>query len=1029
MKLAQLGSTTFVLLLAAFLLLGGPGGGGGIEIDSDCDQEALHTLLVMASVCGAAVTTTSAEEICDCEVRVVSSDPPAYEATFERNLGQAPREFDVLSRTARGYTLYLSSSSTAIAMRGGSKGRAARRIATRLMGAAQSVPPELISPQPHHVNYFLGSDPKAWVTDVPTFSKVKYPSVYPGIDVVYYANGAHLEHDFVVAAGANPDRIRLQFEGADSISTDADGNLVLQAGEERLHFRKPVLYQGEGRRRKSIAGSYRMNSDGTAGFAVGPFDPKMPLVIDPVVVFATYIGQQRYDAGIRVASDPSGNVYAVGYTIDFNFRPTPGAFTTPPGAQNDANVLITKLTPDGRSAIYTTYIGGESSDHGLGLATDAAGNLYIAGSTASRDFPVTSSAYQRLPGNSANVFSAWGDCFVTKLNPAGNSLIYSTLLGSTGVEACTALAVDAAGNAYVTGSTTSQSFPRTEGAYQILFQFGNASPAIETFVSKLDPSGSRLLYSTFAGGNGKDIASAIAVDAAGNAYVAGATLSTNFPTTPGAFQSVRRTNNPSRLQPDAFLLKLNPTGTALMYSTLLGGSDVDEAFGMALGPDGSAYICGSTQSSDFPVTAQAYQTAFKGTGGTKDRLFDAGDAFAAKLNPAGTALEFATFLGGSKDDRALNCALDANGNLHLSGHTLSTDFPVSTDALQRTFGGTEERNYPFGDAFYARIGSTGRTLPYSTYYGGTGEDAAPGLHLDKEGNVFLAGGTNSVNLAVTAGVVQRIYGGGPPLRQRNPFGDMFVVKIGEAPQVPRPAISNVVNAASRINGPIAPGTVLVIQGVNLGPLTALTTPVEPKGQLPKTLGQTRVLFSGVTAPLLSVSATSITLITPFALEGNAVNLTVEQQGSASEPVAMPVAPTAPALFTADESGRGLILALNEDGSRNSAETPAAPGSIVTLFLTGGGRTEPAVEDGFVTDDSFPPLAGPVTVQFGDAIAEEVYFAGGISGQAVGYTQIQLRLPAGAPSGAAPVKVRVGEQESQSAIVLMIAPQPAQSERR
>ncbi|MFN7935246.1 MAG: SBBP repeat-containing protein [Bryobacteraceae bacterium] len=947
-------------------------------------------------------------------------DQPPPDATFELNLGQAPRGFDVLSRTAIGYTVYLSSSSSTIAMRA-SGTRRARSVGTRLVGANHGVPPELIAPQAHHINYFLGSDPKAWVTDVPTFRKVKFPSVYPGIDVVYYANGAHLEHDFVVAPGANPDRIRLQFEGADSVSADADGNLVLQAGEEKLHFKKPVLYQPEGRRRRQVAGRYRIYGDGTAGFEVGVFNPKLPLVIDPVVVFATYVGQQRYDAGMRVVSDPSGNVYAAGYTIDFNFRPTPGALTTPPGAQDAANVLITKLTPDGRSAIYTTYIGGDSSDHALGLATDSAGNLYIAGSTASRDYPVTSSAYQRLPGNSANVFTAWGDCFVTKLNPAGNSLIYSTFIGSTGLEACTALAVDAAGNAYVTGSTTSQSFPRTEGAYQTLFNFGNASPPMESFVAKLDSSGSRLLYSTFVGGNGKDIASAIAVDSAGNAYVAGATLSTNFPTTQGAFQSVRRTNNPTRLQPDVFLLKLNSTGSELVYSTLLGGSDVDEAFGMALGPDGSAYVCGSTQSSDFPVTAQAYQTAFKGTGGTKDRIFDAGDAFAAKFNPSGTALEYATFVGGTKDDRALNCALDAAGNLHLVGHTLSTDFPVSTDATQRTFGGTEERNYPFGDAFYARIGSTGRTLLYSTYFGGKGEDAAAGLYLDKDGSAFLTGATNSVDLAVTPGVVQRVYGGGPGIRQRIPFGDMFLVKFGETPVVPRPAISNIVNAASRINGAIAPGTVLVIQGVNLGPATEVTAPVVAKGQLPKTLAQTRVLFDGTPGAIVSVRATAVTVIAPFSLEGKGeAVITVEQQGVASEPVRMNVTSAAPALFTVDESGRGLILALNEDGSRNSVESPAAPGSIVTLYFTGGGRTEPAVEDGYVTDDSFPALASAVSVLFGVVPAEEVYFAGGIGGQAVGYSQVQLRLPAGAPSGEVQVKVRIGENESQSGAVLIIA---------
>ncbi|MBI3210856.1 MAG: SBBP repeat-containing protein, partial [Candidatus Solibacter usitatus] len=681
------------------------------------------------------------------------------------------------------------------------------------------------------------------------------------------------------------------------------------------------------------------------------------------------------------------------------------------------NATVSKFRADGGALVFSTYIGGEDTDAGAGIAVDSAGNIYLAGATFSRDFPVTANAFQRMPGTTSREETATGDCFVLKLNAAGNALVYSTFLGGAAPDFCTSLALDSSGNVYVTGAAGSTGFPRTEDAFQTVLRSGYTSPPLDGFIAKVNPSGSALLYSTLFGGNGTDIATAIAIDAAGNAYVTGITNSTaGFPVTAAAFQSRYNQSGPliNPFMFDAFVLKMNPTGSAVVYSTYLGGAGNDQAYGIAVDSQGAAHICGSTDSTDFPVGAQAYQRSLLGSGGQAESSMGSGDGFVAKLNAAGTQLVFSTYLGGTRDDRATGCALDKDGGIHVTGHTLSANFPVSNDARQRTYGGTASHTVKTGDAFYSKLDPSGRALLYSTYFGGSDDDAGMGIAVDSAGAVYIAGATTSVNLPVSAAAAQRIYGGGPIATGPIFFGDAFLVKFGDAPTVvqppppPPPSIGSVVSAASAIGGAVAPGEIVNIGGVNLGPATAV-------------IGQTRVLFDAIAAPVLSASGNLVMAIVPYGVAGkSATQIVVEYQGSRSSPLSVPVVATKPALFTTNGIGRGQAVAAHLDGTANSAENPIPANEIVTLQGTGAGLTEPDSVDGLVASEDWPPIAAAVSVKFGDIAAEEIFFAGGVKGKTAGYFQIQLRVPATVPAGTVPVIVTIGTAASQTGVTIVVA---------
>ena len=590
-------------------------------------------------------------------------------------------------------------------------------------------------------NYFIGADPARWRTNVPIFAKVHYRAVYPGIDVVFYGTQGHLEHDFIVAPGADPRAITIGVEGADRLSVDAAGNLVLKITGGEVRFQKPVVYQEVDGVRRELAGGYTLRSAHRIGFQVAAYDPRKRLVIDPVIFYAAGVGASGIHLGHAIAVDAAGNAYVAGATYAGDLPTTPGAFQVANTGGGD--VFVTKLNPTGTRLIYSTYLGGSRNDSGQGIAVDAAGNAYVMGWTSSTDFPTTPGALQTIYGG------GFYNAFVTKVNPAGTRLVYSTYLGGNGDDQGLGIAVDAAGSAYVTGYAFSTNFPTTSGAFQTAKpgSFQNA------FVAKLNPTGSApLVYSTYLGGSSIDIGQGIAVDAAGSAYVTGSTFSTNFPTTPGAFQTASKGGF------HAFVTKLHPTGSAPVYSTYLGGSGIDIGQGIAVDAAGGAYVAGFTTSANFPTTPGAFQTAYGG---------GATDAFVTKLHPTGSALVYSTYLGGNRDDLGEGIAVDAAGNAYVTGFTTSTNFPTTPGAFQTAYGGGR------ADAFATKLNPTGSTpLVHSTYLGGSGDDYGAGIAADAAGNAYVTGLDTSTNFPTTQGAFRSAV-------QREPDHgtDTFVAKI------------------------------------------------------------------------------------------------------------------------------------------------------------------------------------------------------------------------------------------------------------
>jgi len=701
--------------------------------------------------------------------------------SFEANDGQADPQVKFLSR-GRGYTLFLTSTEAVLVLREGGSARnvaggppAAKRergkalrgnvLRIRFVGANPVPAVAGVGELPGRSSYFVGNDPKKWRANVPTYAKVEYRDVYPGVNLVYYGNQRQLEYDFVVSPGADSKAITLAFDGVDGAAIDGLGDLVLRADGSEVRLRKPVVYQEHDGRRAVIPTRYVLKAERQVAFEVAAYDATKPLIIDPVLAYSTYLGGSADDQGLAIAVDAQGNAYVTGDTgsADFlqgdPFPTTSGAFRTTP-----AGIFVTKLNADGSALLYSSYLGAAGSDFVSGIAVDAAGNAYVTGFTDSGNafrldapFPTTPNAFQEIPGGS-------GDAFVTKLNATGSALIYSTFLGGDGFDDGFAIAVDPNCSincsAYVTGQTFSPNFPTTPtNAFRTALLGADAA-----FVTKLNATGSALVYSTYLGGSGDDFNEgfAIAVDAQGNAYVTGSTTSPNFPTTSGAFQTIFGGCGTCFFPvADAFVAKVNTLASgfaSLVYSTFLGGSDDDGGSGIAVDAAGNAYVTGSTASADFP-TVGAFQPGFGGSF----------DAFVTKLNATGTALVYSTFLGGGDDDFGSGIAVDAAGNAYMTGSTASADFPVTVGAFQLGFGGSF-------DAFVTKLDATGAALVYSTYLGGTGNDDGFGIAVDAAGNAYVTGQTNSPDFPTTPGAFQTTLS--PSLTEGFEH-DAFVAKLAE----------------------------------------------------------------------------------------------------------------------------------------------------------------------------------------------------------------------------------------------------------
>jgi Concanavalin A-like lectin/glucanases superfamily/Beta-propeller repeat len=696
--------------------------------------------------------------------------------SFEANQGQTDSHVQFLAR-APGYGLFLTSTEAVLSLTQttGTAESAAPETSTvrmQFVGGNTSAQMQGLDLQTGTSNYFVGSNPLNWITDVANYGSVEYQDVYAGVDVVFHGNPSQLQYDFLVAAGADPGQIRLNFEGPDQVALDDQGNLVLSVGQSSVTAHAPVVYQDIDGVRQSVEGHYVLLGNNEVGFEVGDYDTSLKLVIDPTLTYATYLGGNSTDQGFGVAVDAAGNAYITGLAWSASTFPvTSGAFNTTGSGSYD--VFVTKLSADGTQVLYSTFLGGSGDDRGYGIALDGSGNAYVTGRTTSNDFAITTGAAQSTFGGGTF------DGFIAKLNSAGNALEHSTYLGGSGNENNTGyngynnatIAVDSLGNAWVTGMTESNDFFTTANAFQTGSPGGR-----DAFVTRINAAGTAFDYSTYLGGSGDDRGAAIAVDSSGKAYVTGFTISGNFAISAGAFQT---TNSGSW---DAFVSKIDPTqsgAASLVYSSYLGGTLDDFGQGIAVDAAGNAYLTGlvNTGGTGFPTTPGTLQPT--GAGGF--------DAFITKVNPTGTALVYSTFYGGSGDDRGQAIAVDAAGRAYVTGFTSSADLPL-VNPVRAGYSGS-------WDPFVLKLTADGSTPYISTYLTGTGDDRGQGIALDAAGHIYVVGLTTSGNFATTGGSAQPNTGGG---------WDAFVVKLTDTdnhpPILPAPG-SVAINAGDTFHLP------------------------------------------------------------------------------------------------------------------------------------------------------------------------------------------------------------------------------------
>jgi hypothetical protein len=679
-------------------------------------------LFALATLVGSDAPTLAAEAQAQTAVASPSSAEQraldAYETlplSFTVNAGQADERARYLAQGA-GYSFFFTDDSAVLSFAQTSEGLA---LELRFLGASPDARLEARHRTAGTVNHLAG-DSGAWQSGLPTYEELTYRELWPGIDLTFRGERGTLKYEFHVRPGGDPSDIRLDYAGADGLAVDPDGSLAVDTTLGELEDARPVSHQDVSGERVAVDSRYTLLDGGARGyaFALGSdYDPSRPLVIDPGLAYSTFLGGPGGDVAGGIAVDESGSAYVTGETASAEFPTTPGAYDAGYNANTDA--FVTKLDPSGSAPLYSTFVGGSAFDSGHEIAVDEHGSAYVTGFTGSLNYPTTAGAFD--PSHNGG-----GEAFVTKLDPSGSALAYSTFLGGAGFsfEGGNGIAVDEDGSAHVTGFTGSGAYPTTPGAFDTTHNGRN-----DAFLTKLDPSGSALVYSTFLGGTGSDVGNAVAVDESGNAHVTGFTASADYPTTSAALDTGHNGGN------DAFVTKLDPSGAAPEYSTFLGGAGADVGNGIAVDEKrGAAYVVGSTDSGEFPTTLHAFDRSYDG----------AGDAFVTKLDRSGATLIYSTFVGGTGSDAGNAIAVDDKGKAaHVTGSTDSADYPTTRHALDSSYNGG-------GDAFVTRLNRWGSALAASTFFGGTGSDAGNAIAVDEKGKtVHLAGSTTSGDLPTT----------------------------------------------------------------------------------------------------------------------------------------------------------------------------------------------------------------------------------------------------------------------------------------
>ncbi len=684
---------------------------------------------------------------------------------FEPNVGQADDGVRFFSR-ARNYEMYFTDSGATLHLleRSSLSGkRSSKFFGIKFAGVDPRTKVTAESELGGKTNYLIGNDRSKWKTGIPNYGKIRYRQIYPGIDVVFYGDQENLEYDFIVQPHISPEPISLEFSGVEKAEIIANGDLILRSGTTRFRLKKPFAYQEVGKERREIEASFvlqdSLNGDQRIDFRIGEYDRELPLVIDPVLSYSSYLGGDSETIGNGIAVDGNGNAYIAGQTTSTTGFPLVSPFASQNPGGNAA--FVTKINATGTAFVYSTYLTGPSIGNSVAssIAVDPAGNAYIAGLSQSCNFPTTVGSFLPVVPNCAGNPKG----FVVKLNQSGSNLAYGTYLSSPDFlfnGELTGIALDSSNNAYITGWTQTASFPTTPGAFKRML----APNTQNAFVSKLNSSGSALIYSTFVGINTPvpntdpfDKANAIAVDSSGNAYITGQTVSQNFPVTNTAFQTFPG----SRL--DAFVTKLNPNGTALVYSTYLGGNGDEIGRDIAVDSGGNAYVTGQFDGlNGFPFTPSAFRN-----GAGENCCGSVQNGFLTKINPTGTALVYSTSLGTERQAMSgSGLAVDSTGSAYVVGgqgiggaYVVNAIQPVSQN----------------NDAFVLKMNPAGTALTYSTNLGGiNGNSIGSALAIDPSGSAYITGLTTASNFPITAGAAQGTKPGGQS-------SSSFITKIATLP--------------------------------------------------------------------------------------------------------------------------------------------------------------------------------------------------------------------------------------------------------
>lgn len=893
--------------------------------------------------------------------------------SFEANRGQFDVRIKFVSRQ-RGFALALTTDGAMIGA-----------VRMRMIGANAQARITGADELPGKAHYFLGNDPPAWRTDVPTYGAVKYEAVYPGVDLIFYGNGRQLEYDFRLAPGADPHQIKLDFAGARRLRLDANGDLILQTHDGELRQHKPVAYQEANGNRREVAARYVVTGN-QVRFALGAYDAQLPLVIDPVLSYSTFLGGNESDVGAAIAVDAEGNAYITGstafYPEMFNPFPTTTGAAQPRGDfASGTYAFVTKLNAQGSAIIYSAIIGGTQAvaynpmpnrteylfgNEGAAIAVDAQGNAYVTGWTVSTNFPTTPGALQpqRLAVRDGQ------ETFVLKLNAQGSALSYSTLAGN-GKTLPYGIAVDAQGQAWITGNTQNRSFPTTADAFQRTIRNGGNS----AFVVKLNATGTGMLYATYLSSGSGETGVSVALDANGNVYVGGTTGSScarndglavePFPTTAGAF---RRDLGEGCIGPGSssmiFAVKFQANGQ-VVYSTLLG---VGGGGRIAADAQGNAYITGQTvKLYDFPTTAGAWQRDIIGP-----QTMPA--AVVTKLNPTGSALVYSTYLNGAA---GAALAIDAAGNAYVTGALSAFTFVRTTTAA------------PFDavrGVFVTKLNAAGSAADYSVILG---QGNSSHIAVDARGDAYITGHTQADDFPTTPGAFQR--------QRRNAASyllDAFVAKISEGSQT---FTTTHVSAADYNSAQLAADSIIAAFGSRLA--TATQTAVA--NPLPTTLAGTVIKVrdsQGVerAAPLFFVSPSQVNYVMPTGTANGAATITITGGDGTVATANVPIEPIAPALFAADASGRGLaaavalrIKATGEQSYEPIAQYDAAQQRMTPLPINLAAESEEVFLILYGTGLRRHAGLSNISARIGGVDAQVLY--AGAQGDFVGLDQVNVRL--------------------------------------